>query len=118
MRAGRLRRILNLQTATRVRTPTGGFTDTWATVATVRGGIEALRGTERFTAGQMEQQIEFRIVLRVGPAWEAIDDSWRIVDATTGSAYDIVSVLPHETRSRPGRMIEIMAKRGTQEAPA
>lgn len=115
MRSGRLQNRLTLQRVTRVRTPSGGFTDTWTDVATVYGAVEPLRGVEYFRAGQQQIQIETRIVIRDGSPWADIDNSWRIQEAASGETWDIISVIRPQGNIRPGTTLEIMAKTGTEE---
>lgn len=64
MRAGRLRHRLQIQSATKTRTDTGGFTETWTTDATVWGAVEPFRGREYWNNQQMQGEATHRIVLR------------------------------------------------------
>ena len=112
MRAGRLRHRVYLQQQTETQDSLGGAIITWTTTATVWGGIEALFGTEAFTADQVQSSTQVRIIIRYGSVWKSIDTTWRVKDADTSKCYDITSVIQPEHRSRPDTVIELYSKQG------
>ena len=107
MRAARLRRRLNLQEQTTTQDSYGGAIKTWATTATCWGGIEALSGSEKFTADQVQSSLQVRIIIRYSSDWSSINTSWRVQDANTSKKYDIAAVIQPEHRSRPNTVIEL-----------
>ena len=112
MRAGRLRRRLQLQQRTDGKGALGGVVPTWTTTVTVWGGVEALSGSENFNADQVNSSLQVRIVLRYGSEWSGIDSSWRVQDASTGRKYDIKAVILPEHRSHSRADIELMCFEG------
>ena len=112
MRAGRLRHRLNLQQQTATQDSFGGAIITWATTATVWGGVEALSGSENFTADQVQSSLQVRIIIRYGSEWSGIDSTWRVQDVNTSRKYDIKAVIYPEHRSRPNTVIELMCFEG------
>ena len=112
MRAGRLRHRVYLQQQTETEDALGGAIISWTTTATVWGGIEALQGTEAFTADQVQSSTQVRIVIRYGSVWSGIDTTWRVKDADTSKCYDITAVIQPEQRSRPDTVIELYCKQG------
>ena len=64
MNAGRLRDKLSIQASTETRDAHGQGILTWATIATVWGRIEPLRGRELFQAQQVESRVDTRITIR------------------------------------------------------
>ena len=107
MRAGRLRHRLNLQQQVETQDSLGGAIITWTTTATVWGGVEALSGSEKFMADQVQSSLQVRIIIRYGSEWSGINTTWRVMDANTSRKYDIHSVIQPEHRSRPNTVIEL-----------
>ena len=64
MQAGRLRHRLAIRQPTISRNEVGEEIITWATLATVWGRIEALRGEEQLAAKQLTAEIVARATLR------------------------------------------------------
>lgn len=63
-RAGDLRHRVTLQQETRVEDGYGGFTVTWADVATVWAGIQPISGNEALVARQLQDSITHKVVMR------------------------------------------------------
>lgn len=63
MRSGRLRHKIVIETVTENRTSTGSISESWATHATVRAGVEPLMGREYQAAQAVTtaNQVKFRI---------------------------------------------------------
>jgi len=112
MRAGRLRHRVYLQQQVETQDSLGAAIISWATTTTVWAGIEALQGTEAFTADQIQSSTQVRIVIRYGSVWSAIDTSWRVKAVQSGKCYDITSVIQPDQRSRPDTVIELFCKQG------
>jgi SPP1 family predicted phage head-tail adaptor len=64
MRAGQLRHIMIIQSATETQDTYGGIIETWNTVATVWAGIFQLSGREFFAAKQVNSEINCKLKLR------------------------------------------------------
>ena len=112
MRAGRLRHRLYLQQQIETQDSLGGAIITWTTTATVWGGVEALSGSENFTADQVQSSLQVRIIIRYGSEWSGIDSAWRVQAVSSGRKYDIQAVIQPEHRSRPNTVIELMCFEG------
>ena len=112
MRAGRIRRRLKLQQRTDGKGALGGIVPVWTTTATVWGGVEALSGSENFTADQVNWSTQVRIIIRYASEWASIDPSWRVVDANNDRKYDIKVVMPPSQRSSSRADIEMMCFEG------
>ena len=112
MRAGRLRHRLKLQQDVPSQDSLGGSIPNWVTTATVWGGVEALSGSENFTADQVNSSLQVRIILRYGSEWSGIDSSWRVQDANNGRKYDIRAAMLPDHRSHSSAMIELMCFEG------
>ena len=108
MRAGRLRHRLNLQQQVETRDSYGGAIITWSTTKQVWGAVEALSGSENFTADQVNYQLQVRIIIRYGSEWSNINNKWRVQDVNSSRKYDIHSVIQPEHRSRPNTVIEMI----------
>jgi SPP1 family predicted phage head-tail adaptor len=55
---------VSLQTVTQSTDSQGGYTDSWATTATVWASIEPLKGYEKYQAMQMETPITHKVMTR------------------------------------------------------
>lgn len=64
MRIGRLRHRVTVEQVTRTTDGQGGWTEAWGTLATVRAGVEPLRGQERFEAQKLNARISHKVVIR------------------------------------------------------
>lgn len=104
MRAGRLRHRIDVQQATKTRTASGGYEETWTTVATVWGAVEPLRGREYFENAQVQSEATHRITLRYR-AGVSPDD--RLRHSTENRIFLPLSVLNRDERNVS---LEIMAK--------
>lgn len=82
----------------------GQAVDPWATVATVWAHAAPLRGRDYFAAGQTQEELTVRFLLRyradVGPGWRV---QWR------GKAYEVVGE-PVDVNGRRERL-ELMCRR-------
>lgn len=76
MRAGRLRHRVALQSATETRDAHGQPVKTWATNATVWGGVEPVRGKEAESANQIAAELIIRVVIRYR---SDVTTDWRVV---------------------------------------
>lgn len=110
MSAARLRHTVALETQTRTRTPDGDYTITWETQATVRAAVEDLGGSEYWQAGQFNEQINSRVVLR-HLAGINLNHTWRIRDVNTGELFDVQSVISPDQRYGLNRYIEVKVRR-------
>ena len=88
MQAGRLRHRLAIRQPTISRNEVGEEIITWATLATVWGRIEALRGEEQLAAKQLTAEIVARATLRY-----RADVSTDMRIQYDSSEYDIDAVL-------------------------
>ena len=89
MQAGRLRHRLVIRQPTVSRNEVGEEIITWATLATVWGRLEALRGEEQLAAKQLTAEIVARATLRY-----RADVSTDMRIQYDGSEYDIDAVIP------------------------
>ena len=112
MRAGRRNQRLQLQQNSPTQDGLGGTIPNWTTTATVWGGVEALSGSENFTADQVNASLQVRVIIMYDSAWSGIDTSWRVKNKRTGRKYDIKSVMLPEHRSYSTDMIELMCFEG------
>jgi SPP1 family predicted phage head-tail adaptor len=112
MRAGRLRHRVYLQQQVATQDGLGGAIITWVTVKEVWAGIEALFGTEAFTADQVQSSTQVRIIIRYASEWKSIDTTWRVQAVQSGKKYDITSAIQPDQRSRPNTVIELFCKQG------
>lgn len=60
----KLDKRLTLQTVTRTSDSQGGYTDTWATLATVWGQLKPVKGFERFQNQQNETPVTHDVLIR------------------------------------------------------
>jgi len=84
MRAGRMDRLIRIETLTVGKDTQGGPTESWALLAEVWAEVKAFSGTERLLAAQVTPQalLKFRIHWR-----DDFDETARIVH--DGRNYDI-----------------------------
>jgi len=108
MRSGRLRHRCVLQSKVETRGSAGGVSTTWATEATVWGGIEPLSAREFLSIDQTQNETRVRIVLRY---YSGLDETWRVVNG--GRAYAITEILNESDRNR---MLTLMCSQGVREA--
>ncbi|GAB7128040.1 hypothetical protein JCM19000A_25470 [Silvimonas sp. JCM 19000] len=64
MRAARLRHRISIQRKTITRSPSGEQLHEWQEIASVRAGVEPLRGSERIADGQVRASVDTLIVIR------------------------------------------------------
>lgn len=76
MRAGRLRRRIQLQSATETRDAHGQPVKTWSTQATVWASVEPAHGREYIQARQVAQENLWRVMIRYR---SDVTSDWRIV---------------------------------------
>lgn len=107
MRAGRLRHRIVLQSPTRTRDSTGGFTTTWTNEATVWAAIEPLSGREFFEIKQIQAETSVRVIIRHR---DGITTDWRISHG--GKFYDITGVINESERDR---MITLFCSEGVRQ---
>lgn len=104
MRAGRLRHRLYLQQSTQTRTASGGYEDGWATIATIWGAVEPLKGREFFENAQVEGDVTHRIVIR---SRAEVTTKHRFIHIEKNRVFNVVSVINPNERDIS---MEIMAK--------
>ncbi len=73
--ANSLKHRMELQSLTRAADNQGGWTETWATVATVWAGIEPVKGWERYQAQQIQVPVTHKITMR----YRAVTTAQRLV---------------------------------------
>lgn len=108
MLAQRLRKVVTLQSQSTTLDSYGGNTGSWATVATVRAGIEPIGGTEAARNGQNVAEQTTRIVMRYRAG---VVPQMRIV---WGSA--IYIILAVANRDEANRLLELTCKTGGGES--
>lgn len=64
MRAGKLDKLVTIETPTRVRGAAGGYTTTWSTHATAWASINPIRSREYFATQQEQGEVTHRIIIR------------------------------------------------------
>jgi SPP1 family predicted phage head-tail adaptor len=102
MRAGKLRRLLDIQQAVESRDTTGAVVTTWGTFATVHGSVEPLRGREFWAAKELQAEVDTRIRIRY---LDGITPKMRILDGTR--IFQIYAVIDPESRHEE---MQIMAQ--------
>jgi len=107
IRAGRLRRRLELQSKTTSRDSYGAAIVGWTTQRTVWGAIEPLSGRELFSEQQNQSEHQVRIMLRYSGE---IDTTWRISHG--GKYYDILSVINHDSINSA---VTLMCRQGVSD---
>ena len=102
MQIGSLNKRLELQSATQTSDNMGGFTEVWATVATVWGAVWPVSASEQVQAMQTTMTISHRLRIRHR---SDLLPSWRI---KFGSRYfNVVSLInPNEK----GQWLDILCK--------
>jgi SPP1 family predicted phage head-tail adaptor len=64
MRAGRLNRLIQIETKTTVLDPEGSFTETWRLWKKVWAEVSQIKGEEQFAAGGVRFAIAYRLTFR------------------------------------------------------
>ena len=67
MRAGPLRHRVQIQSAVRTRTASGGYTESWSTDRTTSASIDPLSGLELFAEQRVQGQVTHKIKMRHSP---------------------------------------------------
>lgn len=100
MRAGPLRRRVELQRRIETRAGGGETVWTWETVETLWAEIAALSGRETFLAQQVASEATMRVRIRwcphVKPKMRFVE--WSADSPPEGTYFDIVTPLPDERR--------------------
>lgn len=68
MQLGKLNKRVAIQAVTQTTDSAGGYTDSWATSATVWASIDPVSGRERFIYGQVTEPVTHRILMRYNSA--------------------------------------------------
>lgn len=84
---------VTLRTRTETSDGAGGFTASWADIATVDGGLVAMSGAERWQSQRVEAVSSWKLVIRGGVSVNATDRA--VID---GRDYSITFVNDHEAR--------------------
>lgn len=87
IRAGRLGERVTIQSLTTTAV-SGGFSESWTTVATVWAGVEPLLGRELMMAEQAQYEARVRVRMRYR---SGINSSMRVVHGST--VYQVESVI-------------------------
>ena len=116
MRAGRLKNRVQLQNYTEAQSSTGYPTKTWTTVATVWAAVEAIRGKESESAGELVSTQVTRIIIRYSSDVSSIDETWRVKFGTR--IFSIHSVIPPSDRSAPSAYVEMICEEGKKDGAA
>lgn len=91
--AGKLRHRVTFQSVTQTSDSAGGYTESWATAATVWASIEPVSAYERFVGMQTETHTTHKVMCRYNSAiTTAKRMSW------DGRLFDVVSVLDIDGR--------------------
>lgn len=98
MRAGRLRHLAQFQRATVTSNNYGEPVQTWAVLSEDFVAIEPLKGNEKFSAMQVQTDIDTRIIARWHKALSTLTTKDRIVFGSI--VYDIKEVLNIDQRNR------------------
>lgn len=77
-------KTVTLQRATKTSDGQGGYTETWADLATVEGGIAAMSGDERWASDRLEARSKWRLIIAY---WGDLFATDRVV--IDGTAYNI-----------------------------
>ncbi|KAB2849262.1 MAG: phage head closure protein [Hyphomicrobiaceae bacterium] len=93
--AGRLRRRLSLQEASRVTDAGGGSAESWGTVAILWGEVRPVSGREGASQHQLQGRVSHEIVIRHRPG---VAPAMRFVEGER--VYEILAVLEHDGRKR------------------
>ncbi len=105
MRSGRLRHVVTIEHYTESQDlNTGEVTNDWATFATVRAGVEPLKGREFFASQERQSEVEVRIVIRY---LEGVESTMRVL--FDSRYYAIKSVINKDERNRE---MELMCAQG------
>lgn len=102
MRAGKLRRQLEIQQAVETRDTTGAAIVTWGTFAVVHGSVEPLRGREFWAAHELQAEVDTRIRIRY---LDGVTPKMQVLDGTR--KFLIYSVIDPESRHEE---MQLMAK--------
>jgi SPP1 family predicted phage head-tail adaptor len=111
MNAGDLRHRIAVQAKTSTQDASGDPVDSWATLATIWGKVEPVRGREATYAGdQVLGEMDTRVTVRYSPASAQITQGHRLEHQ--GSIFNVVSV----AHVRLGKQtIEILCKSGVND---
>lgn len=96
MSIGERRMRVVFQTAVLVQDSYGEPDKTWTTLCTSWALVQPLKGSERFAAAQMQEDIEYRIVTRYRTALAELDAGDRAT--WKGKTFDIRSVIWRDHR--------------------
>jgi SPP1 family predicted phage head-tail adaptor len=108
MRAGLIKKRVQIDEPLTVQNTTGEEITTWSEVATVWASIEPIRGREALLNGLNAAQMDTRIRCRWSPDLDEMDTEWRI--RYKEQVFDLISIA-HIMTGR--RELEILAKSGT-----
>ena len=106
MRAGRMRHVVCIQTPIEVPNEFGEPVKQWKEILKTWAGIEPLKGNEKFSAMQVQSEVDSRIVIRWSSCADQITTKERVVFGK--KIYDIKDILNIDERNQE---IQIMARR-------
>lgn len=104
MSIGERRNRIVFQTATESQDAFGEPDQTWATLATVWGLVQELKGSERVRANEKYAGVDTRIVVRNSSTLASLGPKARAT--WSGHTYDIKAVIPRDHRRNE---LEILA---------
>jgi SPP1 family predicted phage head-tail adaptor len=95
IRAGEMRKRLELQEAVQTQGANGEVTTTWTTRSTVWGHVQPKGGMERFDVAKVEAQVTHAIIMRFRPDI-ALTPKWRIKFGTR--IFNVANVINYDER--------------------
>ena len=108
MRAGELKRPVQIDRQVVTQNDTGEEIATWELIGTFWGHIHPLSGNEALRANVNLSELDTRITLRWSPRLDEMTSDWRI--RHKNKVYDISSPPIHKDLDR--REIEVLARSG------
>lgn len=112
MRAGELRKVVQLQQRSAAQDGFGQQARDWSTIATLRAAIDPVSGAQLERARSVYNETSHEIVVRWQPMFEDIRQvgTYRILYA--GRLFDVGASLNFEERNR---MVTLLCKEGLNE---
>jgi len=92
--AGRLDTRVRIERATESVSSTGAVVKTWATLATVWGGVRYMRGREVEAASQVFDGADVMVTVRAGGEGGKVHETDRVVRVSDGEVYEVRGVMP------------------------
>ena len=83
-----------IQTLVKTEDNRGGFIESWVTIETVAGLVQAVDDTEAIVGGATRGAVTHKLMLKVTPITQVIDPSQRIVVAARDGAPEMIFTQP------------------------